>query len=427
VLHKDVLVIGAGVIGLCTAYHIKKGNPNLSVLVVDHNAAASQGETAKSFAAVRNCFTSEPNRLLAHSTIEFYKHAQENLGVNLGLELIGYLWLFTKSQYEHFQTLEKEMRGQGVQFKIWELDDLKSMIPDLLPNPDTEQSRLVGSEAVYKGVQGLNCGVVGPERVAGFYEAELRKLGGELQFKTDVQILKLGPKEELKIPGEPLVWQDKVFSGVETSEGSISADNIVVAAGVGSLSLFDAAGVDCPVKPKKRQVFQLRGPKALERLLTTSGFNDRGTVPVTILPRAGVHFRPNRGERSIWVACADDLGRPYLYEENPMPEDSYYNCSIYPILSDYFPCFTSLRPSNSWAGHYDINTVDRTPIVERVANCVIVTGMSGSGIMKADGIGRVAAAVLQGRSETTLFDGRKLQTSRIGLKNRSVGREELVL
>jgi len=74
-LRRNVLVIGAGIIGLSAAYHIRKENPDLSVLVLDRNAAASQGETAKSVAAVRDCFTSEVNRLLAHSTIEFYKHA----------------------------------------------------------------------------------------------------------------------------------------------------------------------------------------------------------------------------------------------------------------------------------------------------------------------------------------------------------------
>jgi len=42
-VHYDVLVVGAGIIGLSSAHHIKKSNPDLSVLVVDRNASAACG------------------------------------------------------------------------------------------------------------------------------------------------------------------------------------------------------------------------------------------------------------------------------------------------------------------------------------------------------------------------------------------------
>jgi glycine/D-amino acid oxidase-like deaminating enzyme len=57
--HYDVLVIGAGIIGLSAAYHIKEHDPNLSVLVLDRNAAPAQGYTSKSVADIRNTFTSD--------------------------------------------------------------------------------------------------------------------------------------------------------------------------------------------------------------------------------------------------------------------------------------------------------------------------------------------------------------------------------
>src|SRR3989337_769420 len=107
------------------------------------------------------------------------------------------------------------------------------------------------------------------------------------------------------------------------------------------------------MKPKKRQVFQIRG-SSLDRLMTTKGFNEQNTVPFTILPKGGVYFRPVRGEKSFWVGAADDIGRPFRFEEEPIAEESYYTYNIYPILSEYIPCFANLRPVNSWAGFYDI-------------------------------------------------------------------------
>ena len=85
----------------------------------------------------------------------------------------------------------------------------------------------------------------------------------------------------------------------------------------------------------------------------------------------------------------------------------------------------NLHPVNSWAGFYDINSVDSTPIIDRVGNCILAVGMSGSGLMKADAVGRVATAIFEGREEATLFGGRRISTSQLGFTNRSVGKEEL--
>ncbi len=422
-----MLIVGAGVIGLSTAWHIKNNNPSLSVLVIDHNAAPAQGETAKSVAAVRDCFTSEVNRLLSKSTIEFYKHMQSSQGFNLNLELVGYLWLFTESQFSNFEPIEKQMGEQGVRFRIWERRDLANLIPDLVLDPGSEQSKIIGMESIYKGAQALNCGTVSAELVATFFESEFQKLGGKFQFGTEVKSLRLDAKNRLNLPGEPYIWQEKVFAGVETNRGKISADNIVIAAGVRTPLLLDPVGIDCLVKAKKRQVFQFRGGKPLLRLLATEGFNEQNTIPFTILPRAGIHFRPVPREESFWVAASDHIGRQFLLEEEPMAEESYYMNNIYPILSEYFPCFRDLRPANSWAGHYDINSFDGAPIVEKVSNCIFVAGMSGSGIMKADAIGRVATAVFEGKDEARLFGGTRILSSRLGLTKRAVEKEKFVL
>ena len=422
----DVVVVGAGVIGLSSAYHIKKNDPTLSVLVLDSNTAPAQGESAKSVAAVRDCFTSEVNRLLAGSSIEFYKHVQAELGFNLHLDLISYLWLYSEFQFKQFDLIEKELRENGVRLRVWDRKEIAAMIPDLVVDPNSEQSHLIGLESVFGAVQALNCGTVSPELVARFYENEFRKLGGEFQFRTEVRSLVLAPKNRLNLPGEPHIWQEKFFSGVRTIQGTILADTVVLAAGVRTPWLLDAVGVDCLVKPKKRQVFQLRG-NTLERLLNTKGLNEQDVIPFTILPKSGIHFRPVRGERSIWVAAADELGRPFKLEEEPAAEEMYYNYDVNPVLSEYFPCFAGLRPTSSWAGHYDINSLDGAPILDRVSNCVIVTGLSGSGIMKADAVGRVAAAVLEGKPEAVLFNGRAFTVSRLGLEKRNVERERFVL
>ena len=425
--HYDVVVIGAGIVGLTAAYHIKKSNPNLSVLAIDRRNAAAQGDTSKSAGGFRDIFTSEVSRLIAKSSIDFYRHVQSEVGFNLNLELVGYLYLMTQHEFSKFELIEKGMREQGIRLRIFERDQLADLVPDLVLDPSSEQSKIMGLEPIYKAVHGLDCGTVAPDLVAKFYETEFKRLNGELLFGTEVKTLRIESKPGLGLPGEPYVWQDATFSGVETNNGFIKADSIIVATGSRTSTLLDPLGIDCLTKPKKRQTFQVRG-QSLNRLLETKGFNDLNTLPFTFtfVRGAEVYMRPVCGEKSFWVGVADNVGRRFLFEDEPNAEESYYTYNVYPVLSEYFPCFTNIRPVNSWAGHYDINTLDGTPIVDKVSNCVVATGTSGSGIMKADAVGRIAAAVFQGNTEVVLFGNKRIETSRFGLKNRAIGREEFV-
>jgi glycine/D-amino acid oxidase-like deaminating enzyme len=422
----DVLIIGAGVIGLSIGYYIKVAHPNLSVLIIDRKSAPAQGDTAKSMAAVRDTFTSDVNRLLAASSIDFYKHVQRQLDFDLDLELIGYLWLLTQPQFKSFESVESGMKRQGIRFRVLERNEVSNLIPDLVVDPNSEQSKMIGLESIYKAVQGLDCGTVAPDMIAKYYENEFRKLGGEFQFGLEAKSLQLVAKQSLDLPGEPYVWQDKNITGIETDEGPMLADTTVVAAGARAPLLFDPLGIDCHVKPKKRQVFQLRGSN-LERLLNAKGFNEQNMIPFTILPKGGVCVRPVRGERGFWIEAADDIGRAFSFEEEPAAEEAYFTMNVYPILSEYFSCFANLRPTSSWAGFYDINSLDATPIVDKIDNCIFAAGMSGSGIMKADAIGRLTAAVYDNKSEATLFGNRTISTASLGLTNRNVGQEHFVI
>jgi L-2-hydroxyglutarate oxidase LhgO len=57
----DTVIVGAGILGLATGFHLKAQNPNLKILIVDKRAAAGQGSTAKSAAAFRCLFASSTN------------------------------------------------------------------------------------------------------------------------------------------------------------------------------------------------------------------------------------------------------------------------------------------------------------------------------------------------------------------------------
>ncbi|MCL4332760.1 MAG: FAD-binding oxidoreductase, partial [Candidatus Thermoplasmatota archaeon] len=76
----DVVVIGAGIVGLTSAYHIKKNNPDVAIAVVDRAPTYGQGNTAKSAAGFRDVFTSDVNFKLSNGSISFYREIQETVG-----------------------------------------------------------------------------------------------------------------------------------------------------------------------------------------------------------------------------------------------------------------------------------------------------------------------------------------------------------
>jgi FAD-dependent oxidoreductase domain-containing protein 1 len=424
----DLVVVGAGIIGLSCAYHLLLDHPHLQILVLDKADHAASGDTSKSAGAVRNTFTSEVNYLLADTSLDFYSHIQRDLHFNLDLELAGYLWLLTEEQLSAFSALAASMIERGIQFKMWSEDDLRQKIKGLCVefSSDDDLARSLGLGSISAGVQGVKCGTIGPELVARFYEKEIVDLGGEIIYSCEATSLILEPRVGQGWPREPLIWQEKRIRGVRTKRGNVYAKTTVVAAGRWANEILDKTGIDSHMKTKKRQIFQLSSPE-IARLLYTRGFNEYGHLPFTILPKAGVYLRPVKAEGGFWAGAADDLGRPFLFEEDPQPEADYFTYNIYPILSRYFPQFREAKPNKIWAGEYDINTLDSNPCIFQQNGLLVVAGLSGSGIMKADAVGRIASALYGEEEHATLYGGRKIEVGRLGISERRVDPERFVL
>ena len=301
----DAVIVGAGVIGLSTAYHIKRKHPSLRVLVVDKFNAAGQGSTAKSMSAFRCLFSSRVNYLLSDSSVDFYSYVQKELGVDLKLLMVGYLWLLGIDDYGEMTPILRNLAAaNNLKYMEYEAEELASRL-----------------------------GVI--VHLAGDEEAELMSL----KF--------------------------------------------------------------------------------------TDSFNSFGCMPFTILPKPRVLVRPFPVEEVFWLSYADDFPRAFKLEEDPQPEKNFYQYGIYQVLVKYFPQFKDCRPYSSFAGLYEINTMDGHPVVFEEKDLIVVGGASGSGIMKADAIGRIAAALYNGENYAFLYGDRKFRVSDLSIKGRHVEPEKL--
>jgi FAD-dependent oxidoreductase domain-containing protein 1 len=433
----DIIVVGAGIMGVASAYHLKKNSPEKEILVVDRYGAPGQGNTGRSNSMFRNTFSSADNQVLSDASIEFYRHVQDELKTDVGLQQIGYLWLMDEAKLSSSEPYLKEMAKNGVETRTYGVDELRRMLPGMVTDfSSNEEASLLDLPPVDGGIFGPKCGRLDPDKLVRFYAGEFTRMGGKFAYNVDVTGLKVAPANRLDIEGEPFVWQDSHVEGVSVrgrTDGPLLADTVVIAAGAWENELLEPVGIDGRVKSKKRQLFsvQARGEK-LGKLLHTSGFSPLNLVPLVILPKSGVHFKPVSEENEFWVECEDEFNRPYIDLpehdlEKYAAEKDYYERSVYPVLTSYFPDFKQTQVRAMWAGLYAYNTLDNLPFAFRERNLIVVGGDSGSGIMKSDSLGRIVDALYRRQPEATLYGGTAYQTSKIGFEHRDVQREEWIL
>jgi glycine/D-amino acid oxidase-like deaminating enzyme len=421
----DAVVIGAGVLGLSTAYHMKRRNPDQNILLIDRHGGPGQGNSAKSEGAFRNVFTSKTNYLLANSTIDAFTHFQKDLDYNIKLDLIGYLWMFSNSQHKIIKPVLDNMSRLGVELRVIH-EEIEKMIPGLTTHFSSEEADILGLEPVDVVVHGIKCGSIDADSLIRCYEKMYLKLGGKVSYGVEAKKLILEPEESLGIPGEPFIWQDNRIKGIESNKGEIRAKTTVLATGVWADELLNPVGVDALMRPKKRQIFVFKDPN-LENLFQTTNLNKHGVLPLTVLPKSGIYLKADVSEKSIWVGCADNLGRGFMLENDPQPEESYYLDDIYHVLVEYFPCFRNLKPINMWAGQYAVNSFDGIPVVAEIPGMIYVGAASGSGIMKSDALGRIAASLYMGEEEAELYGGNYFRVKDIGVSSRNLDVEKFII
>jgi len=393
----QAVIVGAGILGLTSAYHILKSHPGLDLLVVDQHAGAGQGDTARSAAAFRDMFSSPVNRLLSQGSIAFYENLEKG-SQPIGLKKIGYLWLATPEQMAGWGKALAAMADAGVKFRVFDKQDLAARIPELrLPD-------------IGQGILGLNCGILDPARLTGFYEQEVLRQGGRIKYR-------------LEVTGFTRDALGRI-NGIRVGAEEISGETVIIAAGARTGPTLALAGLEVPTVPRKRQLFSIPakyGP--LRRLLATPGFNDHNLLPFTILP-GEAYLRPAAASFILGYANPDQA--PGL-EEPAKAECDFFETRIRPQVVRYFPVFQGLAPSHAWAGHYDEHLPDSTPFAARLAGALVVGGSSGSGVMKADSLGRIVAGLFAGLDVVELGDGEQFRVADLGLKQRAGPREEFVI
>jgi sarcosine oxidase subunit beta len=355
----DVVIIGGGIVGTSTAFHLaKQGQKNVVLCERDLLAQASTGLCV---GGIRQQFSHPSNILLSQEVVRLFERFEEEFGVDIQFRQAGYIFLAQGSGT--WDDVKKSVQTQQ-----------KYNVPVELLSPEEIKSRWSYLEVNdLKG--GTFCpedGYADPYLVTMAFANAARKLGVHIREKTHVTAIS--------------VEQDRIL-GVTTSQGSISAPIIVNAAGAWGGEVARLAGLNIPVLPYRRQVFATKAfelfPKPVPMVIDLDSlFYFRGEDPCIILGMS------DRAENPSFNTHVD---RAFM--------ERVIDAAIHRA-----PLLENAKILKGWGGLYAI-TPDENPIIgviPEIKGFLCATGFSGHGFQHGPAVGRILADLIC--KEQTDFD-----------------------
>jgi len=223
----DVVVVGGGVVGASAAYHLAAAGAG-RVLLLEREDALGTGSTGACAGGFRHQFSSEINIRLSLASVPMILSFQEMHGILLDVQQDGYLFLVrTESSWRSFVAAAELQRGLGVDARLLRPEEAGKLAPGINLNG------LIGATFC------PDDGIADPSGLTAGYATVARAAGAELQTGVDVTaILTDGTR----------------VTGVETSDGRLSTNVVVNAAGPWAGLLAETCGIVLPLEPVPRNV-----------------------------------------------------------------------------------------------------------------------------------------------------------------------------
>ena len=376
----DFIVVGAGISGAASAYHLRETGAN--VLLIERGEPASGG-TGKSAAIIRQSYSTPLLVRLAHASITMLARAKDELGQDAGLVQSGYCFLIASDMLDGARRNVAMQKALGIVNEWCDGAGFGQHLPDL--NPD-------GIAAIVYEPHG---GYADPVRATEAYVAAFRRLGGELQSRTPVR---------------RLVRRGDRVAGVELDTGTISASFVVNAAGPWAARIGALLGVDVPVVPLRNQIGIWRLERPLDRMM-----------PMVM------DYILHSGARGLYVATYDDANHVLagLHSEEVVGQgvdpDAYDQSADDDYLADTRAALQRRMPElplgqveRAWAGLYPVSP-DGLPIVgptPRDDSVILAVGGGGSGIQLSPIMGALAADWIAYGEPRSLSDGELVAAGR---------------
>ncbi|OQS07668.1 FAD-dependent oxidoreductase domain-containing protein, partial [Thraustotheca clavata] len=375
---RDVLIVGGGVMGCSTAYHLaKKAAGSLRISVIERSFGYKRASAVLSAGGIRMQFSEKQNIQMSQYGLEFIRSAKDNLTVpsmdpvDVNFVENGYLFLATEKGRTILENNNVVQKSVGAPVDILSPEELKKRFPWL--STDDIIAGAFGAKdegwfdpwAYLTGLK-RKCADLGVEFIEG-------ELAGNMQ--VDNQSIN---KVDIATTAGEVV--------------SIAPGHVVNASGAWAHPVAMAAGIhDLPIRARKRTVFVFQCPEA-------ANWTGDACSPLVVDP-SGVYFRPEGcSGQFICGYSPEEEKDPDCEENDPFhPDYELFDEFIWPTIAERVPAFEAIKMVNAWAGFYDFNTFDHNAIIGKYPdrdNFYCINGFSGHGLQQSPAAGRAIAELI---------------------------------
>lgn len=346
------VVVGGGVVGTSAAFHLAAMGAKGVILLERRYLGA--GATGKSGAIVRMHYTNPHDAALAQHSLPYFQQWNELVGAgDPGFVRTGVL-RFVKPEHESSLRANVAMlRGVGVNTELVTPDDVRALDPGCRVDDVTV--------AAYEP----DSGYADPSAAAFGFAARARQLG--VAVRTGVE-------------ATAVVTEGDRVVGVETTDGPIATETVVLANGAWAPALLAPLGLDFGLQPNRVQVVVFRRPEQAQQ-----------PHPTILDGHAGMWLRPEGAAGTLVGLGSDQLGvDPNAYDETV---DGDYLERVRRCLIHRRPAMVDAPVRGGWAGVITMSP-DAHAIIDQLPQyrglyCAL--GDSGTNFKTAPAIGKCLA------------------------------------
>ncbi|MBF0301710.1 MAG: FAD-binding oxidoreductase [Desulfamplus sp.] len=364
----DVIIIGGGIMGSSTAYHLMKSEQSkgkspangMNVVVIERDFSYEKASTALSMVNARIQFSLKENVQIsqyAFKVLENFEQEMEVDGVKPAIfyRREGNLFLYDEKAEPAARKAFNMQQELGCAVEWWNPEQIKKKYP------------------IYTNLDGIIGGTFGSED--GHFDAYSVLMGYKAKAKS------LGA-EFLQDEVVELITDKGTIQGVKTASGqTLYSPCVVNCAGAWAAKVAETAGVKLPIDPTRRQVFAVE-PE----------FKPPYPLPLTILP-SGFYFRTETGGLLLLgkSMAEDPIGFDFSWEQERFE-------LLWGELYEFAPVFESLKLVKGWSGLYAMNPLDSNAIIgewPEIKGFYLANGFSGHGLQQGPAVGRYMAELIR--------------------------------
>lgn len=356
----DVLIIGGGVYGCATAYHLARLGAGKVVVLERRHVCA--GGTAKSCAIVRTHYSVTTNLVHAVESLKIFAHFDEIVGGDVGWHRTGYLILGPEAHREPMLRVFAEQNAHGIDTAVLDPATAREVHP-LLSYHDVE---VIGYDTF--------TGYADPYLTTMAYADRARELG--VSILTNTPVTRLGIEGGVKV--------------VETADGTWQASLVLLAAGPWTNAIAATAGLQFPYEISRHKIITLRIARPYE---------PHWPIVKDLTTPDKIYFRPETG--GVVLVGTGDHGDPITDPDSLTDHvDMEHIVRIGRLVNNRMPAFADAECTAGWTGPYDI-TPDWNPLVgpvPGVEGLFVAVGFSGHGFKLAPTISEALAQTMLGQT-----------------------------